>query len=127
MSLFLVYNLQTLANFLYSAQFLVGFLLSYYLYYFLASKTTGGYSYGQLKCTLCKKQVHFHHWCYCLVVFFCLSIWYPWSFCLGLCCGGIVHGLQYSDWYQICNNVWSFEEVEKLASDDKVDEPLFVE
>ena len=73
-----------------------GFVISYKVYY--AYNKTGEYSWGMIK----SDTFHIHHWLYCsiiLITITLLGIAHP--FMIGLCFGGITHGIQFSDWYII--------------------------
>lgn len=76
-----------------------GFLISYQLYYIYGAVKAGDPAWGMLK----THRVHIHHWLYCLIIL--LSAWitgitHP--FLIGLCSGGITHGVQFCDWHKIC-------------------------
>jgi len=73
----------------------VGFVISYQIYYTYSSRRIGDCSWGML----ITKKFHIHHWIYCFVILIisCLfGIAHP--FMIGLCSGGITHGVQFSDW-----------------------------
>ena len=73
-----------------------GFVISYKVY--CAYDKTGEYSWGMIK----SDTFHIHHWLYCsiiLITITLLGIAHP--FMIGLCFGGITHGIQFSDWYII--------------------------
>jgi len=72
-----------------------GFVVSYQLYYKLGARNTGEYSFGMLN----TKSFHIHHWIYCLVILVVVGTDYP--FIVGLCFGGIAHGIQFSDWNKV--------------------------
>ena len=74
---------------------LLGFVISYQIYYKFCSKTTGGYSWGMLK----TKYIHVHHWIYCLIILMLVGC--NNSFIVGLCFGGIAHGIQFYDWNKV--------------------------
>jgi len=79
-----------------------GFIISYQLYY----------KYGVSKIKLStfrimkNSKVHIHHWLYCsllLITIYALDISHP--FFIGLGFGGIIHGIQFSDWSNILYNL----------------------
>ena len=87
--------------FLYIKEFILtnlGFMLSYQLYYKYSALKTGDPSYGMVK----SQYIHIHHWLYCFI-FLMVTFYLEFKnyFLIGLCCGGIAHGIQYADWYQI--------------------------
>lgn len=79
---------------------LLGFTVSYQLYYVFGAAKTGGKAWGML----IWHGIHLHHWLYCLL----LLIVYFYTLCVynmainklitGLLFGGITHGIQFSDW-----------------------------
>ena len=74
---------------------LVGFLIGYQTYYKYGAGKTGDKVWGMLR----YQGIHIHHWVYCLI-FLCLQ-WILLDnnpFIMGLLFGGIIHGIQYSDW-----------------------------
>jgi len=74
---------------------LLGFLVSYQVYYKYGALKTGDEAFGMLK----YGGVHVHHWMYCtlgLISIWLLNIAHPGL--IGLCFGGIVHGIQFEDW-----------------------------
>lgn len=73
-----------------------GFVISYKVY--CAYDKTGEYAWGMIK----SDTFHIHHWLYCsiiLITITLLGIAHP--FMIGLCFGGITHGIQFSDWHII--------------------------
>ena len=73
----------------------IGFCISYQIYYTYAARNTGEYSWGMITIP----NFHIHHWLYCsIVIVFIWMIGAENSFIIGLCFGGITHGVQYSDW-----------------------------
>lgn len=81
-----------------SLYLIIGFIFSYNLYYFYSAKKTGDYSFMMLK----NNYIHIHHWLYCLLLLL-LSLYYEYLFFIGFFYGGVVHGIQYSDWLNIIN------------------------
>ena len=82
---------------------LLGFIVSYQLYSKYGAAKTGDPAFGMLKF---KDWIHIHHWMYCtiFVILICLfGLSHP--FLLGLGFGGITHGIQYSDWHVIVDNL----------------------
>ena len=76
----------------------IGFVISYQIYYTYGARKTGDYAWGMIVID----HVHVHHWMYCfviLIVTWLLGISNP--FIIGLCSGGITHGVQFSDWNNI--------------------------
>ena len=77
---------------------ILGFIISYQLYYKYGASKTGELVFGMLKFS----KVHVHHWLYCtilLIILWTLDISHP--FFIGLGFGGIVHGIQFSDWSNV--------------------------
>ena len=75
-----------------------GFVISYQIYYKYGAQKAGDQAWGMLK----TKNIHIHHWLYCLVslvVAWIIGLDHP--FLVGLCSGGIAHGVQFSDWHRI--------------------------
>jgi hypothetical protein len=75
----------------------IGFVLTYQLYYKYGALKAGDPAWGMLK----YDGYHVHHWAYCSIILTCLwlgGLLHPFS--IGLCFGGIVHGIQYPDWLQ---------------------------
>jgi len=75
----------------------IGFITSYQLYYTYGASKTGDPAFGMLKFS---NGFHLHHWMYCtilLIGMWVLQINHPLSIGLGF--GGIVHGIQFSDWW----------------------------
>lgn len=73
----------------------LGFIISYQVYYIYAGRKTGEYSVAIIKI----KNIHVHHWIYCSIIV--IMIWVLGMnspFIIGVCFGGITHGIQYSDW-----------------------------
>lgn len=84
--LFLLFIMSDMITRLFFGTF--GFVISYKVYY----------SWGMIK----SDTFHIHHWLYCsiiLITITLLGIAHP--FMIGLCFGGITHGIQFSDWYII--------------------------
>lgn len=78
-----------------------GFIVSYQLYYTYSVRKAGDYTWGMIE----SEHIHIHHWLYCfifLIVSWTLGIAHP--IIIGLCSGGMAHGLQYSDWHIIKKN-----------------------
>jgi hypothetical protein len=76
----------------------IGFIISYQIYYTYGSRTSGDNTWGMI----ITKNIHIHHWIYCFVLL--ISVWisgigHP--FIIGLCSGGITHGIQFPDWHII--------------------------
>jgi hypothetical protein len=74
-----------------------GFVITYQLYYKYSALKAGDVAWGMLK----YNGYHVHHWMYCSIIL--LGLWlcgllHP--FFIGLCFGGIIHGIQYPDWHQ---------------------------
>ena len=77
---------------------ILGFIISYQLYYKYGASKTGELVFGMLKFS----KVHIHQWLYCsisLIIFWTFDISHP--FFIGLGFGGIVHGIQFSDWSNV--------------------------
>jgi hypothetical protein len=77
---------------------ILGFIISYQLYYKYGASKTGELVFGMLKFS----KVHIHHWLYCtilLIIFWTFDILHP--FFIGLGFGGMVHGIQFSDWSNV--------------------------
>lgn len=77
---------------------MIGFVISYQLYYTYGPRKIGDYSLTIIKLD----RVYVHHWLYCfviLIITWLLGISNP--FIIGLCSGGITHGIQFSDWHII--------------------------
>jgi hypothetical protein len=75
----------------------IGFMISYQIYYKCGALKAGDPAWGMLN----YKGYHIHHWIYCSIILICLwlvDFLYP--FLIGLCFGGILHGIQYPDWSQ---------------------------
>ena len=75
-----------------------GFVISYKVYCAYGEHRIGEYAWGMIK----SDTFHIHHWLYCsiiLITITLLGIAHP--FMIGLCFGGITHGIQFSDWYII--------------------------
>ena len=73
----------------------IGFVISYQIYYTYGSRKIGDYAWGML----ITKNLHIHHWMYCfvlLMIAWLSGLAHP--FIIGLCSGGITHGIQFSDW-----------------------------
>ena len=84
--LFLLFIMSDMITRLFFGTF--GFVISYKVYY----------AWGMIK----SDTFHIHHWLYCsiiLITITLLGIAHP--FMIGLCFGGITHGIQFSDWYII--------------------------
>jgi hypothetical protein len=81
---------------------LIGFITTYQIYYIYGTKLTGQPSWGMLKYS----GWHIHHWFYCVnilvILLLLLDTVHP--IIIGLCFGGIVHGIQFSDWYNFKDN-----------------------
>jgi hypothetical protein len=75
----------------------IGFVCAYQIYYRYGALKAGGQAWGMLK----YDGYHVHHWTYCSIILLCLwlgGLLHP--FLIGLCFGGIIHGIQYPDWSQ---------------------------
>ena len=100
-SLFLAVVLYPAINSLFLV--LVGFAASYQIYYVFGAAKTGGKAWG----VLTWHGIHLHHWLYCmllLVVYFYTLYVYDMAInklITGLLFGGVVHGIQFSDWNKI--------------------------
>jgi hypothetical protein len=74
---------------------IIGFVLTYQVYYNCGALKAGDHAWGMLK----YDGYHIHHWTYCSIILLCLwlsELMHP--FFIGLCFGGIIHGIQYPDW-----------------------------
>jgi hypothetical protein len=74
---------------------IIGFVLTYQVYYKYGALKAGGQAWGILTYYV----YHIHHWTYCSIILLCLwlgGLLHP--FFIGLCFGGIIHGIQYPDW-----------------------------
>ena len=76
---------------------LTGCMTSYTIYSIFGAKRTGERSWGMITFS---NGIHIHHWLYCTIICiltYALNISHP--FVTGLMFGGVLHGLQFSDWY----------------------------
>jgi hypothetical protein len=80
-----------------SYEIYLGFFSSYNLYYVFSAKKTGDYPFAMIK----NDYIHIHHWMYCSL-FLGIAIYFENVFLIGFFYGGISHGIQYSDWLEIC-------------------------
>jgi hypothetical protein len=74
----------------------IGFIFSYHAYYKFGALKSGDPSFGMMKFS---NGIHIHHWMYCtggLIILWGLGMDNP--FAIGLCFGGITHGIQFNDW-----------------------------
>ena len=74
---------------------IIGFLISYQIYYKYGAVQTGDLSFGMLKFD----GIHIHHWMYCTILCIICVMLGSYPLLIGLCFGGITHGIQFSDWY----------------------------
>ncbi len=75
---------------------LLGFVGTYQFFYRYGATKTGEPVWGMLQ----YDGWHLHHWCCCVLVLLLTGIYtrsVP-PLVLGACFGGIVHGIQFSDW-----------------------------
>lgn len=76
---------------------LFGFITSYYIYYKYGAIRSGDPAWGMIQ----GGGFHLHHWMYCsiiLVTIWVLGVDHPGL--VGLCFGGIVHGIQFNDCFE---------------------------
>jgi hypothetical protein len=73
---------------------ILGFVFSYQMYVTYGAKKTGQAAWCMIEYGGC----HLHHWLYCLLVLPIVFYFMRSCFVIGLCFGGIVHGIQFSDW-----------------------------
>ena len=79
---------------------ILGFIISYQMYYTFGVHKTGDVAFGMIK----YNNIHIHHWMYSLfilIISLFTNIYHP--FLTGLCFGGIINGIQFSDWLTIYN------------------------
>ena len=79
-----------------------GFLTSYNLYYTFGARRSGEKSFGMI---IINSAIHIHHWQYCCMILSGLIVTGTSTpLLIGLCWGGIMHGIQFDDWFKFLNN-----------------------
>ena len=71
------------------------------MYYTFGARRVGEKSFGMI---IINNKYHVHHWMYCFVILVALFASGNANPLLGgACLGGIIHGLQFHDWWQVRN------------------------